>query len=97
MNLPLFQSAFVFAWNAYFVKEFHQDFVDVIFVRSLVQMLIFGGLAMKKDIEFLPPRQDLTPSQYWTKCFLMIFQVSPNNPLSISLTAEKIGICHIKM
>ena len=89
INLQSFQSAFIFAWNAYFVKEFHQDFVDVIFVRSLVQMLIFGGLAMKKDIEFLPPRQDLTPSQYWTKCFLMIFQVSPINSLPISLTEKK--------
>ena len=73
----LLQAAFLFAWNAFFVKEFHQDFVDVIFVRSLIQIVIFGGLTWKKSISFLPNRIEYeTSCQYGLKCFLMIFQVS---------------------
>ena len=69
-------SNIAFVWYNYYIKKFKQDVSDVLLVRSIVTILIFGSISFVCKENFLPNiEQCESKKQYWIKCGLLIFQV----------------------
>ena len=66
-------SAFTFALTNFLVKRWHLDFVDVLFSRASLQIIIFGPL-----LHFTQSRIDEEEhgdSRHYLKWALLVFQV----------------------
>jgi len=66
-------SALTFALANFFIKKWHLDFVDVLFCRAFLQIVIFGPMNLLKGYNFLPNKED---SSFKLKICLLILQVS---------------------
>ena len=69
-------SALVFACNNLAVKSWQLDFIDVLLVRSTVQVISFG-IAAKCFHQRFWPEKDASASLkiYYLEVFLLLFQV----------------------
>ena len=69
-------SSFTYVWYDYFINKFKEDVSDVLLVRSIVTILIFGSISTACKENFLPNiEQCETKMQYWITCGLLVFQV----------------------
>ena len=69
-------SNIAFVWYNYYIKKFKQDVSDVLLVRSMVTILIFGSISWVYKENLLPNiEQCESKKQYWIKVGLLIFQV----------------------
>lgn len=69
-------AGFTFTWYSYFIKKLGVDVTDVVFLRAVFQISIFGVLSTYFRQSFLPDRSLYdTRKQYGFQCFLLLFQV----------------------
>ena len=71
MCLALF-SGFLFTFNNFVLKEYQLDFVDALFVRAIVQIIILAAVIKLKGLTIWPP--GASPSLKIT--ILVLIQVS---------------------
>ena len=70
-------SSLSFAIYAILLKRYHQDVVDVLLIRSMFEICVFGGFAKWRGHTFWPDKSQCdTPKTFYLKCFLLVFQVS---------------------
>ena len=71
-------SSFIFAFYNLAVKTWKLDFIDVLFVRSTVQIITFGILSKCLNLKFWPEKDvNQGPKLYRLEGFLLLFQVIP--------------------
>ncbi len=72
-------SSLTFACNNYAIKKWQLDFVDILLVRSCVQIVIFGIFAKSFHEKFWPVKEDHESFKtYWIRCLVLVFQVGTN-------------------
>ena len=71
------QACFIFTWVAFMVQTFGENVSDIMFVRSLLQTVIFAFVMKYQKLDFWLCRNDFeSRKKYWLHCGLLIFQVS---------------------
>merc|ERR1719400_2900945 len=74
-GLAAITSSLAFAIYNTLVKRYHQDVVDVLLIRSMFEICVFGSFAKWKGHKFWPDKSLCdTPKMYYLKCFLLVFQ-----------------------
>ena len=75
--LAAITSSLAFAIYNTLLKRYNQDVVDVLLIRSMFEICVFGGFAKWKGHKFWPDKSQCDTSKiYYRKCFLLVFQVS---------------------
>ena len=70
-------ASLVFAYYNYLVKYFKLDFLDVLTMRAVCQVAIFGTYGICSGQRFLPKSEDCRDAnQFKLKTFLLVLQVS---------------------
>ena len=70
------------------------DVVDVLLIRSMFEICVFGSFAKWKGHKFWPDKSLCdTPKMYYLKCFLLVFQVSYKTYLGYFLFISKYDFC----
>ena len=93
-GLAAITSSLAFAIYNTLVKRYHQDVVDVLLIRSMFEICVFGSFAKWKGHKFWPDKSLCdTPKMYYLKCFLLVFQVSYKTYLGYFLFISKYDFC----
>ena len=70
-------ASLAFAYYNYLVKYFKLDFLDVLTMRAVCQVAIFGTYGICSGQRFLPKSEDCRDAnQFKLKTFLLVLQVS---------------------
>ena len=70
-------ACFIFTWVAYFVQTFGENVSDIMFVRSVLQIVVFAMVIKYWKLDFWLCRNHFeSKNKYWLHCALLIFQVS---------------------